>query len=291
MNNNISNGEKNNLDLLADSYIELLCCYSELIGLDNNGKISSVRYKEVVLIIKSLHDMEQWIYESLDKNKIDVYMDYLEQVLDKNSCNTLYINDKVDLCLLRMDNYFYNTIKLKRNDNKIDIKANKLELESVVGSLIDFNVIGICICELFKIGDVKATERAYFNIFENFFVEYVLLESGFNFEVLSQINYLYYTKMMRIGNFFVQDCLMGFRSNFESYVNNIKEKDIEEEIVPMLMAYFIIYEITDDEKLIKFIDNVYIPDDDEVLGYIIEAFDKCRSSLSDYKKVLLRNKG
>lgn len=53
------------------------------------------------------------------------------------------------------------------------------------------------------------------------------------------------------------------------------------------MAYFVILEITDNETLDNFMNKVDIPDDeeDDVLEYISEAFERCLSSLNNYKKV------
>ena len=147
-------------------------------------------------------------------------------------------------------------------------------------------MVGICICELFKDDDVNSIERAYLKIFENYFVEYLLLESNFNFEILSQINYMYYTRKMKIDDTYVNKCLRGFISNFESYISNIDNK---EEIIPMITAYLIIFGIVDDIDFVNFIDNVYIPNDN-IFKYIEEAFLNCKDSLGDYKKVILKKK-
>ena len=114
-----------------------------------------------------------------------------------------------------------------------------------------------------------------------------MLEANFDFDVLNYINYRYYTQKLNIDDKFVLKCLEEIVNEFESYIYSVKEIDSKEDIIAKIMAYFVILEITDNETLDNFMNKVDIPDDeeDDVLEYISEAFERCLSSLNNYKKV------
>ena len=282
---NISDLEKETLNLLVKVNIKTLEYYDALIKLDESGLINSSEYQSIVSKIKENHNKEKNLYDLLDKNRIYLYDDYLLNILIDIKDDS--IRNKDDSILIRIFNYFYNTISLKKVNNKIDIRDNIFEIEGLVGSLINFDLDGIYIYELYSNDDNQSKRNAYKNIYENYFVEYVLLEANFDFDVLNYINYRYYTQKLNIDDNFVLKCLEEIVNEFESYIYSVKEIDSKEDIIAKIMAYFVILEITDNETLDNFMNKVDIPDDeeDDVLEYISEAFERCLSSLNNYKKV------
>lgn len=282
---NISDLEKETLNLLVKVNIKTLEYYDALIKLDESGLINSSEYQSIVSKIKENHNKEKNLYDLLDKNRIYLYDDYLLNILIDIKDDS--IRNKDDSILIRIFNYFYNTISLKKVNNKIDIRDNIFEIEGLVGSLINFDLDGIYIYELYSNDDNQSKRNAYKNIYENYFVEYVLLEANFDFDVLNYINYRYYTQKLNIDDKFVLKCLEEIVNEFESYIYSVKEIDSKEDIIAKIMAYFVILEITDNETLDNFMNKVDIPDDeeDDVLEYISEAFERCLSSLNNYKKV------
>lgn len=282
---NISDLEKETLNLLVKVNIKTLEYYDSLIKLDESGLINSFEYQSIVSKIKENHNKEKKLYDLLDKNRIYLYDDYLLNILIDIKDDS--IRNKDDSILIRIFNYFYNTIDLKKVNNKIDIRDNIFEIEGLVGSLVNFDLDGIYIYELYSNDDNKLKRNAYKNIYENYFVEYVLLEANFNFDVLNYINYRYYTQKLNIDDKFVLKCFEEIVNEFESYIYSLKEIDSKEDIIAKIMAYFVILEITDNETLDNFMNKVDIPDDeeDDVLEYISEAFERCLSSLNNYKKV------
>lgn len=282
---NISDLEKETLNLLVKVNIKTLEYYDALIKLDESGLINSSEYQSIVSKIKENHNKEKNLYDLLDKNRIYLYDDYLLNILIDIKDDS--IRNKDDSILIRIFNYFYNTISLKKVNNKIDIRDNIFEIEGLVGSLINFDLDGIYIYELYSNDDNQSKRNAYKNIYENYFVEYVLLEANFDFDVLNYINYRYYTQKLNIDDKFVLKCLEEIVNEFESYIYSLKEIDSKEDIIAKIMAYFVILEITDNETLDNFMNKVDIPDDeeDDVLEYISEAFERCLSSLNNYKKV------
>ena len=282
---NISDLEKETLNLLVKVNIKTLEYYDALIKLDESGLINSSEYQSIVSKIKENHNKEKNLYDLLDKNRIYLYDDYLLNILIDIKDDS--IRNKDDSILIRIFNYFYNTISLKKVNNKIDIRDNIFEIEGLVGSLINFDLDGIYIYELYSNDDNQSKRNAYKNLYENYFVEYVLLEANFDFDVLNYINYRYYTQKLNIDDKFVLKCLEEIVNEFESYIYSLKEIDSKEDIIAKIMAYFVILEITDNETLDNFMNKVDIPDDeeDDVLEYISEAFERCLSSLNNYKKV------
>lgn len=282
---NISDLEKETLNLLVKVNIKTLEYYDALIKLDESGLINSSEYQSIVSKIKENHNKEKNLYDLLDKNRIYLYDDYLLNILIDIKDDS--IRNKDSSILIRIFNYFYNTISLKKVNNKIDIRDNIFEIEGLVGSLINFDLDGIYIYELYSNDDNQSKRNAYKNIYENYFVEYVLLEANFDFDVLNYINYRYYTQKLNIDDKFVLKCLEEIVNEFESYIYSVKEIDSKEDIIAKIMAYFVILEITDNETLDNFMNKVDIPDDeeDDVLEYISEAFERCLSSLNNYKKV------
>ena len=282
---NISDLEKETLNLLVKVNIKTLEYYDALIKLDESGLIDSSEYQSIVLKLKENHNKEKNLYDLLDKNRIDLYDDYLLNILIEIKDDS--IRNKDSSILIRIFNYFYNTISLKKVNNKIDIRDNIFKIEGLVGSLINFDLDGIYIYELYGNDDNQSKRNAYKNLYENYFVEYVLLEANFDFDVLNYINYRYYTQKLNIDDKFVLKCLEEIVNEFESYIYSLKEIDSKEDIIAKIMAYFVILEITDNETLDNFMNKVDIPDDeeDDVLEYISEAFERCLSSLNNYKKV------
>lgn len=282
---NISDLEKETLNLLVKVNIKTLEYYDALIKLDESGLINSSEYQSIVSKIKENHNKEKNLYDLLDKNRIYLYDDYLLNILIDIKDDS--IRNKDSSILIRIFNYFYNTISLKKVNNKIDIRDNIFEIEGLVGSLINFDLDGIYIYELYSNDDNQSKRNAYKNIYENYFVEYVLLEANFDFDVLNYINYRYYTQKLNIDDKFVLKCLEEIVNEFESYIYSVKEIDSKEDIIAKIMAYFVILEITDNETLDNFMNKVDIPDDeeDDVLEYISGAFERCLSSLNNYKKV------
>lgn len=282
---NISDLEKETLNLLVKVNIKTLEYYDALIKLDESGLIDSSEYQGIVLKIKENHNKEKNLYDLLDKNRIYLYDDYLLNILIDIKDDS--IRNKDDSILIRIFNYFYNTISLKKVNNKVDIRDNIFEIEGLIGSLINFDLDGIYIYELYSNYDNQSKRNAYKNLYENYFVEYVLLEANFDFDVLNYINYRYYTQKLNIDDKFVLKCLEEIVNEFESYIYSVKEIDSKEDIIAKIMAYFVILEITDNETLDNFMNKVDIPDDeeDDVLEYISEAFERCLSSLNNYKKV------
>ena len=110
---NISDLEKETLNLLVKVNIKTLEYYDALIKLDESGLINSSEYQSIVSKIKENHNKEKNLYDLLDKNRIYLYDDYLLNILIDIKDDS--IRNKDSSILIRIFNYFYNTISLKKS--------------------------------------------------------------------------------------------------------------------------------------------------------------------------------